>query len=126
MNSATGRGVKNCPNDRFRVRSLIAVIFGSPATRPASRADIHNKPSSARHLDRRRSHGVPFRTQRLNDRRQDQPFDIGSRREVCAERVTFDRVQRPLQQRAEDRRLDVTPIRLAGFDQQVKLSLSQR
>ena len=63
----------------------------------------------------------PFGAQRLDDGRQYQALDIGTRRVVGAEFVPLTRVQGALQQGAEDRRLDVTPVGLGRLDQQFNL-----
>ncbi|TXT39353.1 MAG: hypothetical protein FD138_103 [Planctomycetota bacterium] len=81
---------------------------------------------SLRQRHGRRSHGVPFLTQWLHNRRHDQPLDIRSRRVVCSQLVTFDRVQRSLQQRPEDGRLDFSPVGLAGLQQQRQLWAGER
>ena len=66
----------------------------------------------------------PLFAEGLDDRGHDQPLDIGARRVVGAQLVALDGVQGTLQERAEDRRLDVRPIGFARFDQEVKLGLS--
>ena len=53
---------------------------------------------------------LPVGTQRLDDRRDDQPFDIAAGRIVGAEFGALPLVQRPFQQRAEDRGLDLAPV----------------
>jgi len=68
----------------------------------------------------------PFGAQRLDDGRQHQAFDVGARRVVGAEFVPLARVQGALQQGAEDRRLDVTPVGLGRLDQQFNLLGVQR
>ncbi len=65
--------------------------------------------------------GVPLLAQRLDHRRQHQPLDVRARRVVGAELVPLARLQGPLQQRAEDGRLDIGPVALAGLDQQFQL-----
>ncbi|MNS12929.1 hypothetical protein D3C72_445070 [compost metagenome] len=57
---------------------------------------------------------LPFRPQRLFDYNADQPLDVGARRVMGAQAVALLRVQRALQQRAEDGRLNVSPVALGG------------
>ena len=52
----------------------------------------------------------PVLAQRLDDRRHHQPLDVGARRVVGAEPLALVRVERLLEQRAEDRRLDLAPV----------------
>ena len=52
----------------------------------------------------------PVGAQRLDDRGDDQPLDIGARRVVSAELRALPLVERALQQRAEDGGLDVAPV----------------
>ena len=52
----------------------------------------------------------PVGTERLDDRGDDQPLDIGARRVVGAELGALPPVERALQQRAEDRGLDIAPV----------------
>ena len=61
---------------------------------------------------RRRLHVAPVFAQRLDDRGDDQPFDIGARRVMGAEPATLRRIERLFEQRAEDRRLDFVPVLL--------------
>ena len=68
----------------------------------------------------------PFGAQRLDDGRQHQTFDVGARRVVGSEFVPLARIEGALQQGAEDRRLDVTPVGLGRLDQQFNLFGVQR
>ena len=56
----------------------------------------------------------PLGAQRLDDRGQHEALDVGAGRELGAELVALDRVQRPLEQRAEDGGLDRLPVVLGG------------
>ena len=68
----------------------------------------------------------PLLAQGLDDRRQDQPLDVGPGREVGAELVPLVLVEGSLQQRSEDGGLDLAPLLLAGVDQQAELLVGQR
>ena len=71
-------------------------------------------PSARRRLGRG-LHVAPVRAQRLDDGRHHQPLDIGARRVVRAELAALVGVERVLQQRAEDRGLDLAPVLLRGL-----------
>ncbi len=65
------------------------------------------------------SHILPFLAERLDDGGEHEPFDVGARREVRAERVTLARVECAFEQGAEDsglHELPVGPRRLAQKD----------
>ena len=68
-------------------------------------------------LLRRDQHVAPVLPQRRDHRLDHQPLDIGARGVMRAEPGALLRVERLLQQRAEDRRLDLAPV-MAGRDQQ--------
>ena len=72
-------------------------------------------------LGRGDAHARPVGAQRLDDRRPDQPLDIGARRVVGAELGALLGVERALQQRAEDGGLDLRPAMLGRLDQHLQL-----
>jgi hypothetical protein len=57
---------------------------------------------------------APFLAQRLDHRRHDEAFDVGPRGVVGAEGVAFLGIEGALEQRAEDRGLDLAPVGLAA------------
>ena len=59
----------------------------------------------------------PLGAQRLDDGGQHEALDVGAGRELGAELVALDRVQRALEQGAEDGRLDRLPVVLRRFMQ---------
>jgi hypothetical protein len=63
----------------------------------------------------RRLDVAPFAAQRLDDGRQDQAFDVGTRRVVGAERVPLAGRQCAFEQGAEDRRFDLRPVGVRGL-----------
>lgn len=65
--------------------------------------------------------GIPFLAQRLDDGGEDEALHIRTRREVGAEGVAISGIERPLQKRAEDGGLDVSPVRFGGLLQQGEL-----
>ena len=69
---------------------------------------------------------LPIGAQRLNDRRDHQPLDIGARRVVGAESGALPLVQRALQQRAEDGGLDIAPVALGSDPELMDIVLLQR
>jgi hypothetical protein len=69
---------------------------------------------------------APALAQRLDDRRQHQPLDIGARRVVRAERMALGGIEGALQQGAEDGRLDLRPVGLGRLDEQPDLVARQR
>ena len=68
----------------------------------------------------------PVGAQRFDDRRDDQPFDVGARRVMRAEFGAFSLVQRTLQQRAEDGGLDIAPVALGGDPELMDIVLFKR
>ena len=70
---------------------------------------------------RRRSRPVPFLAQRLQNRRPDEALDVRPRREVRPEAVALRRIQRPLQKRPEDGRLDILPVGLRRVEKVLAL-----
>jgi hypothetical protein len=66
----------------------------------------------------------PFGAQRLDDGGQHKALDVSAGRELRAELVTFDRVQRPLEEGAEDGGFDRLPIVLRRFMQARDLNSS--
>jgi hypothetical protein len=58
--------------------------------------------------------------------RQHQAFDVGARRVVRPERVPLARRQRAFEERAENRRFDLRPVGVCGFDQQADLVAVER
>ena len=75
---------------------------------------------------RGREHARPIRAQRLDDCRDDKALNISARRIMRAETFALVRVERLLQQRAEDRGLHVAPIGRGGGAQLADLLLFQR
>jgi hypothetical protein len=63
-------------------------------------------------------HVGPCAAQRLDHGGLHQAVDVGARRVVGAQRVALQRVERALQQGAEDGRLDLGPVGFRGFEQQ--------
>ena len=67
------------------------------------------------------AHVLPAAAQRLDHGGQHQALDVGARRVVRAQGVALGGVERALQQRAEDGRLDLAPVGARGLDQQPDL-----
>ena len=80
----------------------------------------------ARQHQRRAQRVLPLGAQRLDHRRHHQPLHIRPRRVVRPQRVALARIERALQQRAEDRRLHLAPVRPRRAQQAVDLRGRQR
>ena len=59
--------------------------------------------------------GCPLGAQRLDDRGQDESFDVSTGREMGAELMSLPGAKGAFEQGAEDRGLDVAPICLGGL-----------
>jgi hypothetical protein len=69
---------------------------------------------------------VPLLAQWLDDRRRHQTLDPAPRRELGAELAALARVEGLLQKGAEDRGLDVAPVRVRRLDQEAQVLRLQR
>lgn len=69
---------------------------------------------------------IPLDAQRLDDGRDDEALDVGPRGVVGAELVALDGIEGALQQRAEDRGLDVAPVGARGFAEELELVFGER
>ena len=56
----------------------------------------------------------PLLAQRVDHGRHDEPLDVGAGRVVRAELVPLARIERAFEQRAEDGRFDLAPVRRRG------------
>ncbi len=64
---------------------------------------------------------APVVTDGFDQRGNDEALDVSARRVMCAQSVALVRVERPLQQGAEDGRLNVAPTGIRRFDQEPEL-----
>src|SRR5690606_33572498 len=69
---------------------------------------------------------VPAPAQGRHHDRLDDPLDVGPAGVVRAELGAFGRVERALEERADDGRLDARPVELCGFHQLGQLVAGQR
>ncbi len=80
--------------------------------------------SAARFVRQHQGGGLgvgPVGAQRLDDGGQHQPLNIGARRVVGAKSVALGGVEGAFQQSAQDGGLDLAPVGLGGFNQEVNL-----
>ena len=97
---------------------------GDPAEVSVKSAQLRNRTrfvTGICQLDRGSLDRFPIGAQRLDDGRQHQTFDIGSRGVMRAEPGALVLVERAFQQGSEDRRLYGRPIRFGGIDQKIQL-----
>ena len=72
------------------------------------------------------SPGCPFREQRANNHRLHDPHDLVAIGVVRAELRTLVRIEPPLEERAEDRRIDLRPIQRCRLERGADLRPVQR